>query len=152
MKTKNQIIRNNRYLIDPYKSNGTKKSIKHNYYLSILLTSNREKKNWQRILRANLGEAGFSPLSFREEPAARYSKFFQASIGKHLNNQQLTRSKRRTKRPVVRAEPIRTSAASQRPRFRFRHRARSGTVTILEEKEQQTSKSYKTTLCMFRTK
>lgn len=31
--------------------------------------------------------AGFSSLSFQEKPAAENSKFFQASIGKHLNKQ-----------------------------------------------------------------
>lgn len=59
--------------------------------------------------------AGFSSLSFQEKPAAWYSKFFQASIGKHLNkrtNKQLTSKITRRGRQPFRSR----SAASQRPR------------------------------------
>lgn len=81
------------------------KCIKHNYYLSILLTSSRGKRIDNTSKPTNLRVAGFYPLSFREKPAAWYSKFFQASIGKHLRK-QLT-NQQFTKIEVGRRQPYR---------------------------------------------
>lgn len=44
--------------------------------------------------------AGFSSLSFQEKPAAPNSKFFQASIGKHLSKKK-TKNKQKRKQPTA---------------------------------------------------
>lgn len=95
-----QTIWHNRYLIDPYKSNGTNKKSWKKIIIIIcqfcwlgigneLTTHPTQTKKKHKLQRR---EAGFSSLSFQEKPTAQYSKFFQASIGKHLNktNKQTT--------------------------------------------------------------